>query len=100
MDLFAIYRELGLSEKVWNFGEQITAGLQERFQEIDAVAEYNQAKVLAAMQVAGSEPTTLLPPPDMAITTMAVSGWSRCMPRCFTPRPPWSVLRSPVVPML
>ena len=50
MDLFAIYRELGLSEKVWNFGEQITAGLQERFREIDAVAEYNQAKVLAAMQ--------------------------------------------------
>lgn len=50
MDLFSIYRQLGLSEAVWSLGDRITTGLQERFREIDAVAEYNQAKVLAAMQ--------------------------------------------------
>ena len=50
MELFSIYRQLGLSENVWHLGEKISAELQERFQEIDTTAEYNQAKVLAAMQ--------------------------------------------------
>lgn len=50
MELFSIYRQLGLSENVWHLGEKISAELQERFQEIDTTAECNQAKVLAAMQ--------------------------------------------------
>ena len=50
MELFSIYRQLGLSENVWHLGEKISAELQERFREIDTTAEYNQAKVLAAMQ--------------------------------------------------
>lgn len=46
----SIYGMLGISPEVEQFGERILAGLQERFTQIDAVAEYNQAKVLAAMQ--------------------------------------------------
>ena len=45
-----MYRQLGVSQAVYEFGESILGGLTERFQEIDAVAEYNQCKVLAAMQ--------------------------------------------------
>ena len=41
---------LGISEPVYRFGEEILAGLRSRFDAIDEVAEYNQAKVLAAMQ--------------------------------------------------
>ena len=37
MDLFSIYRQLGLNEAVWSLGDRITTGLQERFREIDAV---------------------------------------------------------------
>ena len=45
-----MYRQLGVSQAVYEFGESILGGLTERFREIDAVAEYNQCKVLAAMQ--------------------------------------------------
>lgn len=45
-----IYRELGVRESVLEFGSKIEAELKERFDEIDRVAEYNQLKVVKAMQ--------------------------------------------------
>ena len=45
-----IYEELGISKKVYEFGEQILSGLKDRFEKIDQRAEYNQLKVLKAMQ--------------------------------------------------
>ncbi|MBQ7657851.1 MAG: methionine gamma-lyase family protein [Butyrivibrio sp.] len=45
-----IYEELGISQKVYEFGEQILEGLKDRFEKIDQRAEYNQLKVLKAMQ--------------------------------------------------
>ena len=45
-----IYLERGISEEVYAFGEQILAGLAARFQAIDENAEYNQLKVLKALQ--------------------------------------------------
>ena len=45
-----IYGSLGISPEVEAFGEKILEGLKERFEAIDRVAEYNQAKVLNAMQ--------------------------------------------------
>ena len=50
MDLQEMYCELGISPGVFQFGQQIESTLQERFREIDHVAEMNQAKVLHAMQ--------------------------------------------------
>lgn len=50
MNTKEIYVDLGISEKVYSFGESVLEDLQERFQEIDKVAEYNQLKVLKAMQ--------------------------------------------------
>lgn len=44
------YNEVGISEKVYNFGEKILKELEERFKEIDEIAEYNQLKVISAMQ--------------------------------------------------
>lgn len=41
---------MGISEKVYTFGETVLAGLRERFEQIDLTAEYNQLKVLQAMQ--------------------------------------------------
>lgn len=49
-DLFEIYRKMGISQPVFQFGNQVLEGLKERFAQIDAVAEYNQCKVLHAMQ--------------------------------------------------
>ena len=50
MDMTEIYRALGVSREVYEYGEAILAGLRERFDRIDAAAEYNQAKVLDAMR--------------------------------------------------
>ncbi len=49
-ELQALYQELGISGEVYAYGERILATLTERFRAIDEVAEYNQQKVLAAMQ--------------------------------------------------
>lgn len=45
-----IYGMLGISPEVEAFGEKVLKDLKERFEAVDVVAEYNQAKVLAAMQ--------------------------------------------------
>lgn len=45
-----IYGMLGIFPEVEAFGEKVLKDLKERFEAIDVVAEYNQAKVLAAMQ--------------------------------------------------
>lgn len=45
-----IYQELGISPAVLRRGETVLEGLKERFEAVDQAAEYNQAKVLAAMQ--------------------------------------------------
>ncbi len=45
-----IYSQLGVSRAVAALGEEVLAGLEERFRAIDETAEYNQAKVLLAMQ--------------------------------------------------
>jgi len=50
VNLNARYQQLGISEEVYRFGEKILENLQERFREIDRIAEYNQLKVLQAMQ--------------------------------------------------
>lgn len=42
--------QMGISEKVYDFSEEILEGLKERFETIDENAEYNQMKVVAAMQ--------------------------------------------------
>ena len=49
-ELTAIYESLGISPAVYNYGEEAIAKLKDRFDAIDQVAEYNQAKVLAAFR--------------------------------------------------
>lgn len=45
-----MYKQLGISDAVYAFGESIVAELQPRFAKIDETAEYNQMKVISAMQ--------------------------------------------------
>ena len=40
---------LGISSEVYDYSEKIITELEERFKEIDKIAEYNQLKVLSAM---------------------------------------------------
>ena len=50
MEIEKMYQSMGISKEVYNFGKEILSGLKERFEAIDEVAEYNQMKVLNAMQ--------------------------------------------------
>ena len=50
MQMETMYESLGVRPDVFAFGEEVLEGLRERFDAIDRVAEYNQAKVVGAMQ--------------------------------------------------
>ena len=49
-ELKQIYLTLGISPAVYRYGEEVLRALRPRFDAIDQTAEYNQAKVLAAMR--------------------------------------------------
>lgn len=50
MEIDSIYEELGISRKALDFGTKIEGKLKARFEEIDKNAEFNQMKVIKAMQ--------------------------------------------------
>lgn len=50
MDNLEIYKTAGISDEVYKFSNEILDSLKERFEKIDKVAEYNQIKVINAMQ--------------------------------------------------
>lgn len=45
-----IYKKIGISSEVERFCQQILLDLNDRFQELDKISEFNQCKVLSAMQ--------------------------------------------------
>ena len=45
-----MYAQLGISSEVYDFGHKIEESLKERFEKFDKTAEYNQMKVIKAMQ--------------------------------------------------
>ena len=50
IDTYEIYKEIGISKEVYDFGEKVLEDLKERFLQFDEVCEYNQLKVLSAMR--------------------------------------------------
>lgn len=49
-ELLELYNGMGISPAVYNLGERALLNLKERFDAIDKITEYNQAKVISAMQ--------------------------------------------------
>ncbi|MDY3929822.1 MAG: methionine gamma-lyase family protein, partial [Clostridia bacterium] len=48
--MFEIYEKMGICKEVYEFGENVLKNLKDRFEEIDQNTEYNQLKVIHAMQ--------------------------------------------------
>ena len=48
--LYTSYENLGISKEVFDFSNAILKNLEDRFREIDETAEFNQLKVIQAMQ--------------------------------------------------
>lgn len=59
-DIKEQYRQFGISGAVYEYGREILSALQERFEQIDRTAEYNQLKVIRAMQTANVSEACLL----------------------------------------
>lgn len=51
MEMDEMYRQFGIDGKILEFGKKIEDSLKARFEAIDETAEYNQLKVIKAMQV-------------------------------------------------
>lgn len=49
-EMIQLYSQMGISDAVYQYGQKVIKNLEARFADIDRVAEYNQAKVLTAMQ--------------------------------------------------
>ena len=49
-EMMQLYQQMGISEKVYKYGEETIEKLTDRFALIDKIAEHNQAKVIHAMQ--------------------------------------------------
>ena len=45
-----LYQKIGIRPQVYDYGKQIEDQLKDRFQKLEETAEYNQLKVLHAMQ--------------------------------------------------
>ena len=83
-EMETMYESLGISKKVLEFGVQIEEHLKERFEEIDKRAEFNQMKVIKAMQ------DNRVSDIHFAATTGYGSGastadlWNSCVGSCFS----------------
>ena len=49
-EMLQLYENMGISPAVYAYGEKAIARIRDRFEEIDRIAEYNQAKVLTAFR--------------------------------------------------
>ena len=56
-----MYKDLGIDGKIFDLGEQTARRLADRFAEIDRTAEYNQLKVVGAMQKCRASEACLYP---------------------------------------
>ena len=90
-----VFAQTGVSDAVYSFGEEVLASLRPRFDEIDRVAEYNQAKVISAMQKNRVNVACFRAQPVTAITTSAATRVSAFMPTASIRKPRLSVRRSP-----
>ena len=84
-----LYRQMGIRRSVVTFGESVCEELKERFDAIDAIAEYNQLKVIHAMQKNRVS--------DACFQFASGYGYDDLgfMQMSFIPRTRWSVRRSP-----
>ena len=95
MELEEIYKNLGISREVLEFGSRTEAMLKTRFEEIDSNAEYNQLKVIAAMQKNRVSDIHFSGTTGYGYMISAGRHWNRCTQTCSTQRMPWYARRLP-----
>ena len=74
-----MYEEFGICDAIYEFGQKTEEKLKARFDAIDKNAEYNQLKVLHAMQKNRVCAEHFPEVPDMATTMTEGIRWKRYM---------------------
>ena len=83
-----LYEQLGISSQVYDFCHEIEESLKERFEQFDKTAEYNQMKVIRAMQENRVSEGCFNYVSGYGIMILEGIHWSRFMRRYFIPRQP------------
>ena len=86
-EIYGMYREMGICSEVLEYGMRAEKKLAERFENIDRIAEYNQLKVLNAMQKNHVSESHFGASRAMAILMQDVIRLNRCMRMYFTRKP-------------
>ena len=94
-----MYQDLGISREVYSFCQEILTGLEPRFKEIDENAEYNQLKVIKAMQDNKVSEASYWELQDMAIMIWEERHWKQYMLLFSIQKMHWCVHRLPAVLM-
>lgn len=95
-DTEKIYEGLGISREVWEYGQRTESRLKERFEEFDKNAEYNQMKVIRAMQENRVSEGCFNYVSGYGYNDLGRDTLESVMRRYFIPRQPWYVHRLPV----
>ena len=90
---------MGVSPGVYAYGEKALDALKARFAAIDAVAEYNQAKVLSAMKKNRVSAACFAATTGYGYDDLGRNTLERSMPTCSIRKPLWYGPRSPAAPM-
>ena len=97
-ELTNLYEQMGISPAVYAFGEQALERLKPRFEAIDQVAEYNQAKVLAAFRKNRVSATCFAASTGYGYNDEGRDKLEQVYADVFIPRLLWSVPTSPAAP--
>lgn len=78
-----MYEKMGISPAVYEYGELIVGHLKERFAKMDETAEYNQLKVLHAMQEERVGEACLMGTTGYGYNDLGRVPWRQCMQGVF-----------------
>lgn len=95
----AMYSTLGISKEVFAFGTKIEEELKERFAKIDEIAEYNQLKVIHAMQASKVSEACLYGTTGYGYNDLGRDTLEQVYATCFGTEVHWYARRSPAEPM-
>ena len=96
--LLELYQTMGISPAIYSYGERAIEQLQKRFAQIDQIAEFNQAKVLTAMQKNRVSAACFAATTGYGYDDVGRDNLERVYAMCFTPRQHWCDPRSPAAP--
>ena len=85
-----LYAQLGISSAVYDFGKTVEDSLKERFEKFDKTAEYNQMKVIHAMQKNRVS--------EACFGASSGYGYNDLGRETLEQKPAWSARRSPAEP--